>query len=332
MRPPEFWNAEVSGRDAAPVLRAALAPISWLYAAAAAHRIASQRPRSVAAPVMCVGNLTMGGAGKTPVTRALRAMLGEGAHTLSRGYGGRLPGPLRVTPDMDAREVGDEPLLHAADGPAWIARDRFAGAAAAVAAGAHAIIMDDGFQNPSLHKDLSLVVVDAAAGVGNASVFPAGPLRERLADGLSRAHAVIFLHNHQGDADETRPDWLAAYQGPVLHARLVASAAPPHEPLIAFAGIARPEKFFDMLAASGADLAETAPYPDHHQFTDDDLDWLLRLADERGARLITTEKDAARLPPSFRERCAVFPVIARFDDPAAIDTLIAPIRERMPHA
>jgi tetraacyldisaccharide 4'-kinase len=333
MRPPEFWRADAAGRDAALALRTLLTPVSWVYAWAAANRIRRTTPRHAPVPVICVGNLTMGGAGKTPVTRALRAKLGPHAHTLSRGYGGRIAGPLRVTSDMSATEVGDEPLLHAADGPAWIARDRLAGALAAAQAGTHAIIMDDGFQNPALAKDLSLIVVDPGFGIGNGQVFPAGPLRERLSDGLKRADAIVMLHPWTAGvhADETPavPDWLADFAKPILTARLAPTGDAPHGKLVAFAGLARPEKFFDTLDAIGADVDEAVPFPDHHAFTEDDLDVLARLAEERGARLITTEKDAARLSPEWRQRVAVLPVTARFDDEAALDALLAPIRSRM---
>ncbi|MGE0596023.1 MAG: tetraacyldisaccharide 4'-kinase [Hyphomonadaceae bacterium] len=324
MRAPEFWKADVSGRDAVPMLRALLTPVAWAYAEVAARRNKSRRARQAPVPVICVGNLTVGGAGKTPITRAIRARLGAHAHTLSRGYGGRLAGPLRVTPDMDAREVGDEPLLHAADGPAWISRDRFAGAMAAASAGAHAIIMDDGFQNPALAKDLSILAIDAGYGIGNGKVFPAGPLRERLGDGLARADAIILM----GD-DSDRAPWLEAFEGPVLRARIVPIGAAPDGPLVAFAGLARPEKFFDTLAAAGAELEETLPFPDHHIYDQDDLDLIARFGAERGARLITTEKDAARLTPEWRARVLVLPVEAQFSDEPALDALLAPIRSRM---
>lgn len=324
MRPPEFWRADASGRDKAHTLRALLTPVSWAYAWAAARNNASHAPRNAPVPVICIGNFTVGGAGKTPLTRAIRAKLGPNAHTLSRGYGGRIAGPLRVTPDMDAREVGDEPLLHAADGPAWIARDRVAGAMAAAGAGAHAIVMDDGFQNPSLAKDLSIVAVDSGFGIGNGSVFPAGPLRERLSDGLARADAIVFIGE-----DAPAPDWLAPYKGPVLRARLQPSMPTPEGPLVAFAGLARPEKFFDTLAAAGGAIEEAMPFPDHHPYEADDLELLAQIAAERGARLITTEKDAARLSPEWRARVLVLPVIAKFEDDAAIETLLTPVRARM---
>lgn len=328
MRPPEFWKADVSGRDSAYALRALLTPVSWVYAWASAQRLRSTSPRHTPVPVVCVGNLTVGGAGKTPIARALRAKLGAHAHTLSRGYGGRVAGPLRVTTDMSAAEVGDEPLLHARDGAAWIARDRFAGAMAAVQAGARAIIMDDGFQNPTLGKDLSFVVVDPAFGIGNGHVFPAGPLREPLAAGLARADAIILLHNASSCAADA-PDWLAAFAKPVLRATLAPAGIVPDGPLVAFAGLARPEKFFDTLAAMGANVVEAAPFDDHHPYSQTDLDLLARIAEERDAMLITTEKDAMRLTPESRARVLVLPVAARFADDDALNALLAPVRARM---
>lgn len=327
MRQPEFWRADASGRDAAHVLRALLTPISWAYAWAGARRIQAATPRHASIPVICVGNLTLGGAGKTPVVRALRAKLGEHAHTLSRGYGGRVEGPLRVTPDMAADEVGDEPLLHAADGAAWISRDRVAGAGAAAQAGAHVVIMDDGFQNPSLAKDLSIVVVDAGFGVGNGAVFPAGPLREPLANGLRRADAVILLAS-AGEAAPL-PHWLCGFEKPVLRAHIVPIGPPPDAPVVAFAGLARPEKFFDTLAAMGARIEEAVPFPDHHRFGEQDFALLDAIADDHDARLITTEKDAVRLPPEWRARVLTLPIEARFEDEAALDALLAPIVSRM---
>jgi tetraacyldisaccharide 4'-kinase len=310
------------------MLRALLAPVSWIYAWAASRRIKATTPRHAPIPVVCIGNFTIGGGGKTPIARAIRAKLGDTAHTLSRGYGGHLPGPLRVTPEMSAEEVGDEPLLHAADGPAWISRDRVAGALAAANNGAHAIVMDDGFQNPTLAKDLSIVVVDPAFGVGNGKVFPAGPLRERFAEGLARADAIVMLRAPGGQDIDTDRRWLRGFAKPVLQARLEATAPAPGK-YVAFAGLARPEKFFDTLTALGVELEDMAPYPDHHPYGEDNLTFLTRLADERGAKLITTEKDAARLAPEWRRRVAVLPVTARFEDEPALEGLLAPIRARM---
>ncbi len=331
MRPPEFWRADARGRDAAHTLRALLTPVSWAYGWVAARRIATTTPRHAPVPVVCVGNLTVGGAGKTPIVRAIRARLGPHAHTLSRGYGGRLEGPLRVTSDMDVREVGDEPLLHAMDGPAWIARDRVGGALAATNAGARAIVMDDGFQNPSLAKDLCIVAVDAGYGVGNRQVLPAGPLRERLTDGLARAHAIVMLYSRKREkGDEPiSHDWLGEFDKPVLHAHLEPAGAAPAGKLIAFAGIARPEKLYETLEALGADVLDLYSFADHHVFTEEELNSLAELAKERGATLITTEKDHVRLTPAWRDKVATLPVAARFADEAALDRLLAPIVSRM---
>jgi tetraacyldisaccharide 4'-kinase len=319
MRAPEFWYG-AEGRDKALALQALAWPISLLYRAGGAVAQALARPARAAAPVICIGNVSVGGVGKTPIVRAVRARLGAmgvAAHVLARGHGGALAGPHRVDPDTDdAAAVGDEPLLHAQDGPTWIARDRAAGAAAAIAAGAQVIVMDDGFQNTSLAKDLSLLVFDATMGVGNGRVLPAGPLREPLARAFKRAQGAIVIG---GDA---RPDYLMTFNGPVLFASIAAATPAPAGPLVAFAGIGRPEKFFDTLKALGAALSETVPFPDHHRFSASELDWLATLAKERGAQLITTEKDFVRLPKAFRTQVSTLPIAARFGDDAALDALI----------
>ncbi|HRO03692.1 MAG TPA: tetraacyldisaccharide 4'-kinase, partial [Terricaulis sp.] len=204
---------------------------------------------------------------------------------------------------------------------------------AACSAGALAIVMDDGFQNPGLKKDLNLVVVDPGFGVGNGSVFPAGPLRERLAEGLARADAIIFAHpwTPEWPADDAPAlhAWLTDFNKPILDAVIEPQGGIPDGKLIAFAGLAHPEKFFDTLEALGAELEEALPFPDHHAFTAEDFDLLESLAEDRDARFITTEKDAARLPPEWRARVAVLPVRASFADERALDDLLAPIRSRM---
>lgn len=317
MRPPEFWD-HAQGKESAPVLRTLLLPLGALYAAIGARKLKHARAARVAAPVICVGNLTMGGTGKTPITRRLRSILhglGVEAHTLSRGHGGKEHGPLRVDPMRHTHEdVGDEPLLHALDGPAWIARDRVAGARAAIAAGAQAILLDDGFQNGALAKDFSLLVFDGVLGPGNGCVVPAGPLREPLKAGLSRADMVVLM----GAETQTTPDWLAGFAGPVVHASLAPSAAAPTGLLFGFAGIGRPYKFFDGIRRAGGALIDGATFPDHHVFTPDDLAMLERHAAAQQARLITTEKDFVRLPPAFRPQALTFPVEAVFSDESAV--------------
>lgn len=324
MQPPKFWYG-AEGRDTALMLQLLARPFSWIYAGVTASKIANTTPTPVDAMVICVGNLTVGGTGKTPVVRAIRARLdalGVHAATLSRGHGGRLKGPVQVAAAHTAADVGDEPLLHARDGAAWIARDRLEGAKAIAARGVRAIVMDDGFQNPALAKDLSLVVFDAAAGAGNGRVVPAGPLRETLAAGLTRADAVILMHNGDAAPSDALRAALATYKGPVLTARLTPAATAPSGKLVAFAGIGRPEKFFDTLTALGADMADALTFPDHHPYSAGDLDNLRAHAAAHEARLITTEKDHVRLPPAMRDAVLTLPVTATFDDAPALDALL----------
>ena len=282
-------------------------------------------------PVICVGNLTLGGSGKTPIVRALADLLGGadgGVHILMRGHGGRERGPLRVDPARHtAAEVGDEAVMLSSSAPVWIARDRAAGASAAVAAGARIILMDDGHQNPALAKALSLVVVDGETRdgewpFGDGAVFPAGPMREPLAIGLARADAVILLL--PTDLIEPDPSLLAALAAkPVLFARLEAEAPPPPGPQLGFAGIAKPWKVERALKAAGCDLVDFAPLPDHAAIPEATLRFLADRAEALGAGLVTTEKDAARLTEVWRERVAVWRVRARFADEAAVRKMIA---------
>lgn len=325
MKAPHFWSAglDPKSREAAPLTRALLTPLTWLYLWGLRRKLASAAPERAPVPVICIGNLTTGGAGKTPVAEAIRARIaarGLRAATLSRGHGGAATGPLRVDAARHTfRETGDEPLLLAATGEAWIGRDRPAAARAMAAAGAEAVLMDDGHQNPSLHKDFTFVVIDAGAPFGNRHVLPKGPLRETIPAGLARADAVILMGN--GPV----PPEVTASGKPVLRARLEAAAPVAAGPLVAFAGIGRPEKFFDSLKAAGADLRDAVPYADHHPYSASDAGYLRGLARREGAALITTSKDHVRLPAELRAETRVFPVAAVFDDPAALDALLAPL-------
>jgi tetraacyldisaccharide 4'-kinase len=326
---PRWWYVREGAP--APVLRALLRPISWIWAAVGARRMARAQPYDPGVPVICVGNLTMGGAGKTPVAREILARLrarGVEAHGLSRGYGGRAAGPLRVDPARHtAADVGDEPLMLASDGPFWIARDRAAGARAAVAAGAQAVVLDDGHQNPSLKKTLSLVVVDGETRqgewpFGDGAVFPSGPLREPLAAGLSRADAVVLML--PADVAQADPDLMAVLSGkPVLIARLLAPAPPPAGPQVGFAGVGKPWKVERALKAAGCDLVDFASFPDHAGYGESTLKFLEDRARLYGAGLLTTEKDWVRLPPEWRAKVAAWPVKAVFEDEAALDALLA---------
>ena len=325
---PRWWYVREGAP--APVIRALLRPASWIWAAVTANKIAKASPVDPGVPVICIGNLTVGGAGKTPVVREVLARMrarGVAAHGLSRGYGGREPGPLRVDPARHtAADVGDEPLMLAADGPFWIARDRVAGALAAVQAGAQAIVMDDGHQNPSLKKALSLVVVDGETRngewpFGDGAVFPSGPMREPLAAGLKRANGVVVLL--PSDLDEPDPELLALFDGkPVLIARLLPAAPPPSGPQLGFAGVGKPWKVERSLRAAGCDVVDFASFPDHAGFSEATLKFLEERAPRFGAGLVTTEKDWARLPPEWRAKVKAWPVRAVFDDPDALDRLL----------
>ena len=325
---PRWWYSRAPRRLMAT--RALAAPISWIWTATTARRIARAQPVDPGAPVICVGNLTMGGAGKTPVVRELLAHLtarGLAANGLSRGHGGRLKGPVRVDPDQHAAaDVGDEPLMLARDYPIWISRDRPAGAVAAVGAGAQVVVMDDGHQNSSLKKALSLVVVDGETRdeewpFGDGSVFPLGPMREPLAAGLSRADAVVVLM--PADLAEPDPELLALFgDTPVLIARLEPAAPPPSGPQVGFAGVGKPWKVERALEAAGCDLMDFVPLADHAALDEADLRALAARARKLGAGLVTTEKDWVKLPLPWRARIAAWPVRARFEDEAALDRLL----------
>lgn len=325
---PRWWYVREGAP--APVTRALLKPVSWVWAAVTARRIARAEPVDPGAPVICVGNLTVGGSGKTPVVREILRRL-PGAQGLSRGYGGSERGPLKVDPRRHtAAEVGDEPLMLAKDAPIWIARDRVAGAQAAAKAGARAIVMDDGHQNPGLTKALSVVVVDGETrdGVwplGDGSVFPAGPLREPLAVGLARADAVVLML--PADLAEPDPDLIRALiSKPILVARLDPAGPPPPGPQVGFAGIGMPWKVERALKAAGCELADFLPFPDHFAYDAAALKLLERRAELFGAGLVTTEKDWVRLPPAWRERVTAWPVQAVFEDEAVLERLLAPFR------
>jgi tetraacyldisaccharide 4'-kinase len=293
MRDPAFWWRK-------PGVRAALlAPIAAGYGTVARRRMA-RAGRRAGLPVICVGNFTLGGAGKTPATIMIAKMLaetGERVFCLSRGYGGSAAGPKLVKAGDHATEVGDEALLLADAAPTVIARDRVAGAAFALSCGASVVVMDDGLQNASLIKDLTIAVVDARRGIGNGKVFPAGPLRAPLKPQLDRTGALLVVGDGSG-ADSV----IAAARAqalPVLHGRLVPETATATalkgRKVLAFAGIGDPTKFFASAREAGIALRETRAFPDHHHFSAEEAAGLVMDAERDGLALLTTEKDRARM-------------------------------------
>lgn len=311
MRAPDFWR-----HDSSSPWPALLAPLSLLWRLGGALRGGDGPDPGV--PVISIGNIVAGGAGKTPTAIAIAERLiarGHQPHFVSRGYGGRIKGPHRVDPDRDtSRDVGDEPLLLAAVAPAWVARNRHAGAQAAKRAGADCVILDDAHQNRTVHKSLSLVVVDAAYGFGNGRVMPAGPLREPLQAGLERADAVVLVGNGKATPPLTQT---------VLRAHLEpADDSLNHKRVFAFAGIGRPEKFFQSLRDLQCEIAGTVSFPDHHAYTPDEMIGLVDRAVAEKAVLVTTEKDRVRLPPEARDMVKVLPVRLHFRDDQMLDALL----------
>jgi len=324
LRAPEFWHHRESS------VAAWLSPLGELYDAAGRLRSLLAHPVRLERPVLCVGNLTAGGAGKTPVALALAAWLqarGLKPHFLTRGYGGMSAGPLSVDPTKHGfREVGDEALLLAARAPTWVARDRPAGAKCALANGAELVIMDDGLQNPSLAKDLSLLVVDGGYGFGNGRVMPAGPLRETLERALARVQAAVLI-----GSDECRLTPLLEARVPLLKAQLVAVESErvlAGKRVFAFAGIGRPAKFFATLEALGCQLVARRDFADHHAYGADEIMQLVEEAAALEAAPVTTEKDLVRFPPEARRMVRALRVRLAFEDPAALERLLGPLVTR----
>lgn len=325
MRTPDFWMRRNGG-----IFAALLAPAGWLYGLINAFQQDKADPWRASVPVVCIGNLVVGGQGKTPTAMAMGGYLlsqGKSVHYLTRGYGGSVTGAIKVDPaNHTAADVGDEALLLARIAPTWVSADRQAGAEQAIAAGADVILMDDGFQNTSIHKDISIVVIDGSVGFGNGRIMPAGPLREGVSVGLARAQAALIIGEDKTGLAHDIPH-MSKTPPPIYHARLKPSESPDWQgkKVFAFAGIGRPQKFFDSLAEVGCDIVGVKPFDDHHPFSHQEIASLVSEAKRLGAIPVTTAKDHVRLPPEDAGSVEILEVSLQWEDPETPGRLLEPI-------
>jgi tetraacyldisaccharide 4'-kinase len=325
MKAPKYWERGRGG-----LMSALLSPIGWLYGVGAQMNQSAATPIQATTPVLCIGNAVAGGAGKTPVAIDIGKRLldaGVNAHYLSRGYGGSEQGPHLVDPLSDnAARVGDEPLLLAQIASTWVSKDRVKGAIAMVEAGAKTILMDDGLQNPSLLKDISLCVIDGDYGIGNGRVMPAGPLREEFEHSLKKSNAVVIMGtDHAGIAERikaTSPDIL------LLKAQVTVQPTNfniLNQPIHAFAGIGQTEKFFNMLEEIGCDVRKVSSFDDHHAYKDNEVSQLICAAKADKAWLLTTKKDYVRLDKKWQSAVKPLDIYLTWEDEVSLTTLLEPI-------
>lgn len=316
---PNFWKKK-------SFLSYVLLPVAWIYLKISRLKMRSVRSYKLSKPVICVGNLVMGGAGKTPTVIALVAMLkkmGHTPHILSRGYGAIVKGLQKVDPERHHYlEVGDEPLMLSQFAPTWVCPNRIKAGKAAIKNGATVLIMDDGFQNKALEKDLNLLVVDSIQGFGNKEVFPAGPLREPVTSGLNRADAVFFISGGGRSAAANKASSLGVDHA--FKASFINLTEPTQkgERVFAFSGIGYPEKFRLTLKRAGYKLVEFASFADHYPYTIVDMDRLLKASEIKKAQLMTTSKDFIRIPTPYKENVQVFKINLQFEAPEQVEELL----------
>lgn len=314
---PHFWSTR-------QWISYLLIPFSWLWTRMAKWNEGTIKSESVSIPVICVGNLVMGGAGKTPTVIALVELLkkmGHVPHILSRGYGAYIRNTILVNPEKhNYLQVGDEPLLLAHAAPTWAGPDRVQSAKAAISQGATVLVMDDGLQNPSLKKDLSFIVVDSIQGVGNGMVFPAGPLREPIEAGAGRANAMIVIGNEEPSFEFINEQFAAK-----IKCLKEDSDKEKRSNIIAFSGIGYPEKFKRTLKENGYEFCQFIEFADHHPYTIHDMIKLVKLAEQHKATLLTTTKDWLRIPTHYRNKVETLPISLNFDEPEKIKKFLTKI-------
>lgn len=322
LTPPSWWQNE-TGR----ILPKYLSPLGKVYGAVVKARFRYTKQYESKLPVLCVGNFTQGGTGKTPISLKIASMMqaeGWDPTFLSRGYKGKLAGPILVDSEIHtAAEVGDEPLLLSRGAPTIVAKSRVEGIWLIEQRHNNFVIMDDGFQNPSVRKNISIIAIDSATGLGNHRIFPAGPLRAPLEFQLAHADAIVITGGHATNLEDELKERYN-FKNPIISGRLRPSSDTSwvkEKPILAYAGIARPEKLFDSLVKAGGKVIRRIPFPDHHQFTTKDADHLTKLALADDLQLITTEKDLARIGDdkghqlrALKRLSRAFPVEFAFDD------------------
>lgn len=313
MKTPKFWNNK-------NLISALLWPLGKIYAGVSAWKIKHTTPIAVNKPVICIGNLTAGGTGKTPVAISMARMLQDSGYNpffVSRGYGGKLSNVIVDIKNHSAKDVGDEPLLLSMQAPVSINSDRPSAAQKAIDNGADVIIMDDGFQNPGLQKDISFLVFDGGFGVGNSYPIPAGPLREDIHKGLMRADAIIIIGKDQTGLAQ-RLKSLTIFQGYIE----VVNPDPKNKKIIAFAGIGRPQKFYNSLKEIGYEVLETKDFADHHFYTAAELSLLINRAKELGADIYTTSKDMTKIPFEMQKYFHVLEIKIKWEDEKSLKNFI----------
>lgn len=305
MKTPKYWQSN-------SFISKLLTPLGKMYGIAAQLRLRLKKSQKIDIPVICVGNITAGGTGKTPVSVSVAKMLITALHHpifVTRGYGGKLQNVLVNNKKHTAQDVGDEPLLLSEQAPVVVNADRYAGALLAVKEGADVVIMDDGFQNPTLHKDLSFLVFDGHYGLGNGKIIPAGPLRETFDDGIKRADALIILGKDKHNlAERTKLPVFFGHTEPI-------QTTVENSDVIAFAGIGHPQKFYHTLQQQGYNVVETIDFPDHHFYKKEEIEQILQRANELNAEVYTTGKDFVKIPMIYHNSINVLEISVVWDKP-----------------